>query len=132
MGDYGVWFGWLGLAELVKLVFGNNCTVWERGSLLSDRVSCPIYQGDAAKSKGILLPQRSVLVVKDLFLSSRTIPPRFDSDGDAPRWNVMESNDCNDTRIVLNCLLMGSLYSLWDHCTLTRGRYGLVLATCTV
>ena len=43
-----------------------------------------------------------------------------------------ESNDYNDARIVLNCLLNGSLYTLRDHCTQTRGRYGLVLANCTV
>ena len=43
-----------------------------------------------------------------------------------------ESNDYNDARIVLNCLLYGSLYRLWDHCTQTHGIYGLVLATCTV
>ena len=79
-----------------------------RGSLLLDRFLSS-QKRQCRRSKGVFLPRRSVPVVKDFLLSSKTIPPGS-SDGDAPRWSVMESKVWNESRLVLNCIL-------WDHCT---------------
>ena len=101
-----------------------------RGSLLSDGFLSNLSR-QCRKSKSIPLPQGSVLGVKDLFLSSMTIP-RSSSDGDAPRWSIMESNDWNESRIVLNCLLRWIIVQTKGSLYTSRGRYGLVLHTCTV
>ena len=101
-----------------------------RGSLLLDR-SVTITKAMPQIQRN-LPTTKTVLVIKNLFLSSKTIPPGSESEGDAPRWSMIESKVWNESRMVLNCILWGSLYRLRDHCTLARGRYGLVLATCTV
>ena len=90
-----------------------------RGSLLLDR-SVTITKAMPQIQRN-LPTTKTVLVVKDLFLSSRTIPPGSESEGDAPRWSMIESNDWKEWDLVLNCLLYGSLHRFRDHCTLARG-----------
>ena len=108
----------------VKICVGHHCVslVWRsgkagftklysicRGSLLSDGFlsnqsrQCRNIQKYPSATKIGAYCQGFILVIKDN-------PPRFDSDGDAPRWSIMESKVWNESRLVLNCVL-------WDHCT---------------
>ena len=67
-------FGWVWYSGKTGFLEGLYSIgwVWQSASCL---VFLANFQRQCRKSKSIFLPQRSVLVVQDSFLSSRTIPP---------------------------------------------------------